>query len=101
MWLVVFYDLPVVENDQRKAATRFHDFLVDEGFERMHYSVYMRYCGSTERLETFERRVEHRLPGMGSVFALRLTDRQMAAMKRWIRGTPDLAITPTRQYQLL
>ena len=31
----------------------------------------------------------------------RLTDRQMAAMKRWIRAQPDLPIEPPNQYELL
>jgi CRISPR-associated protein Cas2 len=101
MWLMVFYDLPVVEAASRKAATKFHDFLVDQGFERLHYSVYMRYCGTVERVETFERRVEGNLPKDGSVFAMRLTDRQMGAMKRWICKNPDTPIDPPPQYRLL
>lgn len=100
MWLLVMYDLPVVETEHRKAATRFHEFLVDEGFERMHFSVYMRFCGPMERLETIERRVKRNLPPWGSVNALRLTDRQMAAMKRWIGKMPDAPIEPPAQYQL-
>ncbi|MBM3554855.1 MAG: CRISPR-associated endonuclease Cas2 [Alphaproteobacteria bacterium] len=100
MWLMVFYDLPVIEHEQRKAATTFHDFLIDEGFEMMHYSIYKRYCGTTERLESQERRVERRLPKWGNVMALRLTDRQMAGMKRWIGKQPDTPTMPPPQYRL-
>lgn len=100
MWLVVFYDLPVIEPADRKAATKFHGFLVDEGFERLHYSVYMRYCGSAEKVEAAERRVERSLPRHGNVVALRLTDRQMAGMKRWIGDMPDGPIDPPPQYRL-
>ncbi|MBM3570495.1 MAG: CRISPR-associated endonuclease Cas2 [Alphaproteobacteria bacterium] len=100
MWLMVFYDLPVLAHEQRKAATGFHDYLVEEGFERLHYSIYMRFCGSGEKLEAQEKRVERRLPKWGNVMALRLTDRQMASMKRWIGAQPDSAIVPPPQYKL-
>ncbi len=100
MWLLVFYDLPVIEPGERKAATKFHDFLLDEGFNRLHYSIYMRFCGSLESLESCERRIEHHLPTKGSVMALRLTDRQMAGLKRWDRGKADLPIEPPSQYRL-
>src|SRR6185312_6658454 len=101
MWLMILYDLPVAEKDQRTAATKFHTFLGDEGFERLHYSVYLRFCGSVERLETFERRVQRGLPPCGSVYALRLTDRQMGAMKRWIHARPDVPVEQPAQYHLL
>jgi CRISPR-associated protein Cas2 len=101
MWLLVFYDLPVVERPQRKAATRFHAFLIDQGFDQLHFSVYMRYCGSLERLETFERHVNRAMPKEGSVIALRLTDRQMANMKRWTNIKPEGPIEPPPQYSLL
>lgn len=97
MWLLIFYDLPVVQPEQRKAATKFHDFLVDQGFDQLHYSVYHRFCGTVERTQTFERRVEAALPPWGNICSLRLTNRQMAAMKRWIRAQPDEPIDPPSQ----
>ena len=32
MWLVVMFDLPVVEKTERKAATEFRNNLLDQGF---------------------------------------------------------------------
>lgn len=101
MWLLVFYDLPVITKEQRRAATDFHHFLEDQGFERMHYSVYMRFCGTAERVETFERRVKAALPKWGNVCSLRLTDRQFAGMKRWIGKLPEDVPAEPPQYQLL
>lgn len=104
MWVLVFYDLPVALPEQRKAATGFHKFLVGEGFDRLHFSVYTRFCGSMERAETFERRVERALPKVGFVCLMKLTDRQMTTMRRWVRGgyhpDPDAAVTPPEQYRL-
>lgn len=101
MWLLVFYDLPTVEPEQRRAAHLFHDALVDLGFDRLHFSVYMRYCGSLERVESTERAVNRAMPKQGNVAALRLTDRQMANMRRWTNVAPDQPPTPPAQYLLL
>lgn len=101
MWLVVFYDLPVLTREQRREASRFHRFLEDQGFDRLHYSVYLRFCGSAERIETFERRVRSHLPEWGNVCALRLTDRQFSGMKRWVAKMPEEPPSPPAQYMLL
>ena len=104
MWILVFYDLPVVADSERKAATRFHKFLVEQGFDRLHYSVYSRFCGSMERAMTFERRVEKALPKRGYVCLLKLTDRQMVNMRRWIKGdygpSEETDFSPPEQYRL-
>ena len=105
MWVLVFYDLPVGTPRERKAATGFHKFLIKDGFNRLHFSVYSRYCGSMERALTFERRVERSMPKRGHVCLLKLTDRQMTNMRRWIRGgyqsnDDDAAVTRPAQYML-
>lgn len=56
-WLVIAFDLPVVAPEQRKAAVRFRDSLLDDGFEMIQYSVYARPCVSFARQETHIRRV--------------------------------------------
>lgn len=33
MWIVVMFDLPVIEREERKAATAFRNDLLDMGFE--------------------------------------------------------------------
>lgn len=104
MWVMVFYDLPVATADDRRRATKFHQFVIEQGFERMHFSVYNRYCGSMERALTFERRIERALPRKGYVCLLKLTDRQMTTMRHWITGgyRPDEGadIAPPAQYQM-
>ena len=36
-WLVVAFDLPVVEKEQRKAATDFRNYLIDDGYTMMQF----------------------------------------------------------------
>jgi CRISPR-associated protein Cas2 len=76
MWMVVMFDLPVVEKAERKAATDFRNTLLDMGFEMSQFSVYMRFCTSPAQVETYCKCVEEALPGGGCVNILQFTDKQ-------------------------
>jgi CRISPR-associated protein Cas2 len=81
MWLVAFFDLPVKTKRQRRNYVRFRNRLLDEGFNMVQYSVYVRNCASPENLEVHSRRVEGFLPPEGEVRVLSLTHMQYARMK--------------------
>ena len=76
MWVMVMFDLPVGTKKERKAATGFRNFLLDEGFEMSQFSVYMRFCAGKEQAEVYTRRVERAVPLTGKVHLLYFTDRQ-------------------------
>ena len=76
MWMVVMFDLPVVEKAERRAATEFRNALLDMGFEMSQFSVYMRFCTSGTQVETYCKRVEQSLPVGGKVNILQFTDKQ-------------------------
>ena len=76
MWMIVMFDLPVIEKAERKAATEFRNSLLDMGFEMSQFSVYMRFCTSQSQVETYCRRVEQKLPSGGKVNILQFTDKQ-------------------------
>jgi CRISPR-associated protein Cas2 len=76
MWIVVMFDLPVVEKAERKAATGFRNTLLDMGFEMSQFSVYMRFCTSQTEIDTYCKRVEDALPNGGKVNILQFTDKQ-------------------------
>ena len=76
MWLVVMFDLPVVEKKERKAATDFRNGLLDAGFAMSQFSVYMRFCTSQAQVDTLCKRVENGLPLGGKVNVLQFTDKQ-------------------------
>ena len=40
MWMLVMFDLPVVQKNERKAAADFRHTLLDIGFEMSQFSVY-------------------------------------------------------------
>jgi CRISPR-associated protein Cas2 len=76
MWMVVMFDLPVVEKAERKAATDFRNTLLDMGFEMSQFSVYMRFCTSPAQVDTYCKQVENALPQGGKVNILQFTDKQ-------------------------
>jgi CRISPR-associated protein Cas2 len=76
MWIVVMFDLPVVEKVERKAATDFRNALLDMGFEMSQFSVYMRFCSSQAQIDTYCAMVEKCLPVGGKVNILQFTDKQ-------------------------
>ena len=75
-WLVVAFDLPVVEKEQREAATDFRGFLLDDGYTMMQLSVYVRACVSFARQETHLDRLKRNLPPEGTVRAIYITRAQ-------------------------
>jgi CRISPR-associated protein Cas2 len=83
MWIFAMFDLPATTREQVRAATKFREFLLDEGFEKSQFSVYARFCNGKEQLETYMRRVESRLPDRGDVHILSFTDRQYENIVRY------------------
>ncbi len=85
MWILVMFDLPVNTDDSRKAANDFRHDLLDFGFERCQYSVYLRFCEGREQATTWTRRVRDVLPPGGRVYCLYITDKQYERIVRFER----------------
>jgi len=76
MWMMVMFDLPVLEKAERRDATKFRKYLLDQGFEMCQFSVYLRFCAGKEQTEVYTRRVQSVLPESGNVQILYFTDKQ-------------------------
>ena len=81
MWLMVFFDLPVGTKAERRHATRFRNFLKDDGYLMLQWSVYARICRAEDGIEKHLTRVVKNLPPKGSVRTLQVTDKQYGRMK--------------------
>jgi CRISPR-associated protein Cas2 len=79
-WVIVFFDLPVGTNEERRDASRFRQDLLREGYFMMQFSVYARPCGSADRVETQVRRLKRLIPPKGEVRGLTITDAQWGRM---------------------
>ncbi|HOX60195.1 MAG TPA: CRISPR-associated endonuclease Cas2 [Verrucomicrobiota bacterium] len=75
-WLVAMFDLPVMTSEERKAASRFRNDLLDSGFLMIQYSVYARPCVNFEQLSKHLDSVQEFVPAAGNVRLLFITDEQ-------------------------
>lgn len=83
MWMLVMFDLPVVDKNERKAACKFREGLLDLGFEMAQFSVYMRCCVTRERCESLTFKIKDMLPKGGRVDILYFTDKQYGQMRHF------------------
>jgi CRISPR-associated protein Cas2 len=83
MWIFVMFDLPVGTKKQMRDATKFREFLLDEGFEMSQFSVYARFCNGKDSFDTHLKRIERNLPEKGDVHVLTFTDRQYEGIVRF------------------
>lgn len=86
-WLIVAFDLPVGSKAQRRTATKFRDFLIDDGYQMIQFSVYARACVTFARQETHIDRLKKSLPSEGSVRAIFVTRAQWER-SHVIQGSP-------------
>lgn len=80
MRVAVFFDLPTNTKTERKAATQFRKFLLDDGFDMLQYSIYTRLCPNRDVAEKHMMRIKRHAPDSGSVRLLYLTEHQFTHM---------------------
>ena len=100
MWVLVMFDLPVDTDEAVKAANGFRKNLLDLGFERCQYSVYLRFVEGRDQADTTTRRVQAVLPGGGKVYALYFTDKQYAGIIRFENRKRREKLRNPEQFQL-
>ena len=100
MWLFAFFDLPVQTKKNKKDYTLFRKDLLAEGFLRLQYSVYARFCESRERSLTALRRVKAALPPEGEVRFLNVTDKQFSEQIIYLGSSRKNAEKPPEQLML-
>lgn len=81
MRLMVFFDLPVVKREDRRAYTVFRRFLLNDGYDMLQFSVYGRILNGADAEQKHMQRLIQNLPPEGSVRVLTVTEKQFASMK--------------------
>lgn len=72
----MLFDLPVKTKAERREATRFRNFLLNDGYHMIQYSVYARVCNGTDAVEKHRSRLRQHLPDNGSIRLLVITEKQ-------------------------
>ncbi len=76
MWILVMFDLPVLTKTQMRKATQFRNNLLELGFLRKQFSVYLRPCENMAAAERMAEKVGLCLLEEGEVSVFFITDRQ-------------------------
>ena len=99
MRVMVFFDLPVSTKEERRLATKFRQFLLDDGYHMLQFSVYARLCHSVENAESHFMRLAREAPKEGAIRCMIVTEKQYAGM-RLIAGKKSSDEKPAEYIQL-
>ena len=94
------FDLPVQTRGERRAATKFREFLLEQGFEMCQYSVYLRFVASKEQADVYTKRISFAVPPTGSVQVLMFTDKQYERIVSFQGGKREAPKKNPEEYQL-
>ncbi len=81
MRIMVFFDLPVKTKAERRAATQFRSFLLNDGYHMIQYSVYARVCNGVDAVNKHKARLKTHLPANGSIRMLVITEKQYESIE--------------------
>ncbi len=100
MRLMVMFDLPVKTKAERRAASQFRKFLLQDGYYMLQFSVYVRVCSGLDSVTTHTRRLKLNIPSCGMVTKLIVTERQYQQCELLI-GEPRPEDSPITETQLM
>lgn len=92
MRLIVFFDLPVQTDRERKEYTKFHKYLVRNGFIMMQKSVYSKLVINNVTSLAVKQRIKNNLPADGVVELLEITENQFSRIEYLVGEEQQLVI---------
>lgn len=95
MRLMVFFDLPTVTDNDRRAYNRFHKFLLKNGFIMMQKSIYTKLIINNVTGVAVKQRVCDNLPQEGSVALLEITENQFSKIEYVVGEEQKLTLDST------
>lgn len=75
-WILAMFDLPVMTDEERRAASKFRHDLLDHGYLMIQFSVYARPCVTYDLLDSQIEKIKAFIPTAGNVRLIFLTDDQ-------------------------
>src|SRR5262245_43545936 len=83
MWVMALFDLPVLTKEERSSATKFREFLLDQGFIMMQLSCYIKFTAGKEQADALSVKIGGEVPRGGKVDILFFTDAQYGNIKSY------------------
>ena len=81
MRVIVFFDLPVLTEHDRKEYRKFRKFLIKSGFLMLQNSVYCKLVQNSTMADSILENVKKNKPSDGLVQILRITEKQYSKME--------------------
>ena len=81
MRLMVFFDLPMITSKDRHEYSRFHKYLLKNGFIMMQKSVYTKLVINNVTSAAVKQRIRNNLPTNGIVELLEITENQFSKIE--------------------
>lgn len=85
MRVLLIYDLPMNEDEDRRIYQKFHNKLISIGFYMLQYSVYTKVVQNDQSYKQLLTKVNKILPQKGNIAILKITEKQYEDMI-YLRG---------------
>lgn len=95
MRLMVFFDLPMITDKNRRDYNHFHKFLIKNGFIMMQKSVYTKLVINNVTSAAIKQKVCNNLPPEGIVELLEVTENQFSRIEYLIGEEQSTTIDST------
>ncbi len=99
MWVIVMFDLPTDTPKARKQYSIFRKHLLNDGFNMMQYSIYIRHSASDENAHVHVKRIKSNLPPDGEVRIIKITDKQFSNIEVFYGSKRIKTELPPQQLQ--
>ncbi len=76
MRILLFFDLPMETNNDKKAYRKFVKYLTGAGYLRIQYSVYCKLCINNDSAQTEIKRAKLNSPSSGDIRLMTITENQ-------------------------
>lgn len=101
MRALLFFDLPMITDDDRKIYTHFRKDIMKLGFFMIQNSVYAKLALDSQALEFVINKVKKLAPPTGNVVILKVTEKQFEKMDFLIGEKPSSYIDTTEKTIIL
>lgn len=98
MRIIIFFDLPIETAQDRREYSRFHKYLIKNGFLMMQKSVYCKLALNQTTVGTILENIRSHKPPSGLIQALTITEKQYAKMEFILGKNEGDIITSDERY---
>lgn len=81
MRLIILFDMPVQTKEQKREYVKFRDYIMDDGFLMLQYSVYIRMCPNDFSVGKHIARIKAFKPKFGNIRIIKVTENQFVNME--------------------